>query len=67
MIEIIAPFLPYDEDTKFYNLDIATLKKEINFFRPDSTVAAVPKIYTTATYLFFIFDLTKKKIQSTYS
>ena len=53
--------------TQNFNLDTKTLKKEINFFRPDSTVAAVPKIYTTATYLFFIFDLTKKKIQSTYS
>ena len=47
--------------TQNFNLDTKTLKKEINFFRPDSTVAAVPKIYTTATFFFFIFDSTKKK------
>ena len=43
--------------TQNFNLDTKTLKKEINFFRPDSTVAAVPKIYTTATFFFhFWFD-----------
>ena len=52
--------------TQNFNLDTKTLKKEINFFRPDSTVAAVPKIYTTATF-FFHFWFDEKKIQSTYS
>ena len=47
--------------TQNFNLDTKTLKKEINFFRPDSTVAAVPKIYTTATFFFhFWFDEKKK-------
>lgn len=46
--------------TQNFNLDTKTLKKEINFFRPDSTVAAVPKIYTTATF-FFSFLIWRKK------
>ena len=49
--------------TQNFNLDTKTLKKEINFFRPDSTVAAVPKIYTTATFFFSFLIWRKKKFK----